>query len=292
MVMEKVSKEIKAWVSGWANARFFAQRVYQKIRNGNSSAGLPFLLNDAGYVDSSFLNIATLTDANFTLVDDADATKKFKLQLSSIGSGATRTWTVPNFSDTFVGTTGTQTLDNKTLLLPTIAANGFTNANHLHTGDTGGHQLDHTAALTNVGSNTHAQIDTHIAATAAHGATGAVVGTTNTQALSGKTIRTSSNAIADDDFFVFDPGVTTGIIVLGAGTGGETTVGGLFFYRATSTPHCVSLASASNTNVTTGALTGTTGTDTKFTVSVATDGKLYFENRRGASRTVTILVIL
>jgi len=45
-------------------------------------------------------------------------------------------------------------------------------------------------ALTDIGSNSHATIDTHISATAAHGATGAVVGTTNTQTLSAKTLTT------------------------------------------------------------------------------------------------------
>ena len=48
-------------------------------------------------------------------------------------------------------------------------------------------QIDHTT-LSNIGSNSHATIDSHISATAAHGATGAVVGTTNTQTLSGKTL--------------------------------------------------------------------------------------------------------
>jgi hypothetical protein len=47
--------------------------------------------------------------------------------------------------------------------------------------------LNHTA-LTNIGTNSHAAVDAHISSTASHGATGAVVGTTNTQTLDNKTL--------------------------------------------------------------------------------------------------------
>lgn len=66
-----------------------------------------------------------------------------------------------------VGTTNTQTLSNKTLTTPTISGTGFTNAQHAHTGATSGGQIAHTS-LTSIGTNTHAQIDTHLALGNAH----------------------------------------------------------------------------------------------------------------------------
>lgn len=88
---------------------------------------------------------------------------------------------------TVVGTTNSQILINKTLTSPAI--DDFTNSNHTHSaaGATGG-IIDHTT-LNNIGSNTHTQIDTaitasngHIASNAAHGATGAILGTTTANA--------------------------------------------------------------------------------------------------------------
>jgi hypothetical protein len=64
---------------------------------------------------------------------------------------------------------------------------------------------------------------------------------------------------------------------------------GLVYARCTSGPDCIKLAfdpGASLVDVTTGPLTGTTGTDGHFTISANSDGKLYFENRTGGARPI------
>jgi hypothetical protein len=61
--------------------------------------------------------------------------------------------TAPNGA--FVGTTDTQTLSAKTLLLPVIA--DFTNAGHTHQNTAGGGKIDHGAALTGLTDDDHTQ---------------------------------------------------------------------------------------------------------------------------------------
>lgn len=72
-----------------------------------------------------------------------------------------------------INATNAQTLYNKTLVTPTIAS--FINANHDHSDATNGGTVSHTS-LTDIGTNTHAAIDTHIATNEAHGSNGYIAG--------------------------------------------------------------------------------------------------------------------
>lgn len=59
-------------------------------------------------------NIVTLRDDRFTLQDDADNTKQAVFQLSGITTATTRTYTLPDASDTVVVLAATQALTGKT----------------------------------------------------------------------------------------------------------------------------------------------------------------------------------
>jgi len=75
-------------------------------------------------------NTITVKAANLTVQDGTDTTKQAQFVLSGITTGTTRSYTLPDTSDTIVALGATQTLTNKTLTTPTIA--DFTNATHNH----------------------------------------------------------------------------------------------------------------------------------------------------------------
>lgn len=64
-----------------------------------------------------------VSDAVFSIQDNADATKEIRFEASGITTGTVRTATMPDADITLVGTTTTQTLTNKTI---TIADNALT----------------------------------------------------------------------------------------------------------------------------------------------------------------------
>ena len=105
-----------------------------------------------------------------------------------------------------------------------------------------------------------------------------------TQRADSFTSRESEVTLTDNTVHSFKLGPqneTRGLIAIAA-TGGDTS--GLVWVNVSSGGAASKLLASDGTgvlNVATGALTGTTGTDSKFTISAHTDGKVYIENRVG-----------
>ncbi|MFN8993645.1 MAG: hypothetical protein ACK5X3_08320 [Pseudomonadota bacterium] len=76
---------------------------------------------------------STFLDGSFRVQNTSDSTKQFAFDISAVATGTTRTWIIPNSSDTFVGLAATQTLTNKTI---SGASNTITNVS-LSSGVTG-----------------------------------------------------------------------------------------------------------------------------------------------------------
>ena len=111
---------------------------------------------------------------------------------------------------------------------------------------------------------------------------------TNIRPRPGQVIRAT---IADDAVYSFTPenssGNSSGLLFVQEGAG-STLVGLGRFAAVSGGAEIASISSKANITWTTGALTGTTGTDGNLIISAHTDGKIYVENRRGGSRTVVL----
>tara|TARA_R110002153_G_scaffold128778_1_gene277367 strand:+ start:297 stop:1679 length:1383 start_codon:yes stop_codon:yes gene_type:complete len=97
------------------------------------------------------------------------------------------------------------------------------------------------------------------------------------------------NINADAAKTVIPPYDNQGFVRFVTRSGTNSTVQGQYFYRtAAEEMELIATRTGSTEETGTGVLTGTTGTSGKMTVSCATDGLIYVENRTGSSKTVWV----
>ena len=98
--------------------------------------------------------------------------------------------------------------------------------------------------------------------------------------------------IADDAATSVAAPAQSGVAIIVIGGASHITQSTIIVYRAATTPvlsgQRIATIDTSLVQFTTGTLAGTTGTDTRFTISAHTDGRIYFENRLGTSRNIAV----
>lgn len=93
-------------------------------------------------------------------------------------------------------------------------------------------------------------------------------------------------SISDDTAISFTPINVYGALLIHLRTSGKLA-DGLVAYRTDSSPATRIIVGLADLQVTTGVLSGTTGTDGKMTISTHTNGMIYIENRLGTSISLT-----
>jgi hypothetical protein len=121
------------------------------------------------------------------------------------------------------------------------------------------------------------------------GAGGKIVSVGQSGVVGAKKYTTNNYTITDDTAISFTaPGTVAGMIFF---VGNNNGIYGIIHYRVTSGVFCTGVLLSPALAVTTGALSGTTGSDAKITVSAHSDGKIYIENREGVTLTVSVVIM-
>lgn len=138
-------------------------------------------------------------------------------------------------------------------------------------------ELKKTTAATSVNAKDSAKVANTTPTAAGLGLLSAADAQAQKQALG---IKFTPMASLDDDAVVsITPPFSQGFFLIRKA--GGSNGGALVSFDAVATPYTVLIAGTAIMAATTGALTGTTGTDGKITVSAHSDGKIYVENRTG-----------
>ena len=103
--------------------------------------------------------------------------------------------------------------------------------------------------------------------------------------------KTLSVAMSDDTATDLTPLIINGLVSFAVRNQSTNITSGLVRYgTAAGGAYTTAVSIGASAAVATGTLAGTTGADTFITVSAHTDGKLYFENRRGGNITLDISI--
>ena len=188
-------------------------------------------------------NTVTLKDTLFTLQDDGDTSKQAQFQLSGITTATTRTYTLPDASDTLIGKATTDTFTNKTFDTAGTG-NSFSINSVAVTANTGTGAVARAASPTFTGTLTAATVN------AGTGGETMVVGPGGTGALNGRININGSSAAGQGALQLFVKNTSTGGWLFGhvsAIEGGAETSHDLEYYNPSTAVRTIRLVRADDT---------------------------------------------